>query len=181
MTRWYWVTVLTSGKQHLIVQDLHRRYGPIVRITPNFLSVSDHRATKIIYGRGPNGFARGDQFGSNLFPDDEPPVFFAKSPKVHQVMRKRIAGAYTMTSILEMEPNITELVEEFVDHMRKHAKDGSDVDFCEWVNHLNFDMISSLGYGSAFGFMRTGQDVHGYEEALHVSSTQLSRYGSVKC
>jgi len=63
-----------------------------VRINPNFLSVSDHRATKIIYGRGPNAFAKGNQFGSSLVPDGEPPVFFAKSPMVHQVMRKRICG-----------------------------------------------------------------------------------------
>lgn len=76
--------------KYLIISN---KPGPVVRITPNLLSFSDHRAIKTIYGRGPGAFSKGDQFGDGFLPGGDPPVFFAKESAVHSRVRKRVAHA----------------------------------------------------------------------------------------
>lgn len=39
-----------TGRIHLTHADLHRKYGPLVRIGPNVVSVGDPKAIPIIYG-----------------------------------------------------------------------------------------------------------------------------------
>jgi hypothetical protein len=40
------------GDRHIFIDGLHRKYGPIVRIGPNYVSISDPAAVKEIYGVG---------------------------------------------------------------------------------------------------------------------------------
>lgn len=45
------------GKRYLIVDETHKKYGPIVRVQPNHISVNDDEAIQTIYGHG-NGFLK---------------------------------------------------------------------------------------------------------------------------
>lgn len=44
-------------KRFIAVDDAHRRYGPVVRIAPNHVSIVDPDAVNMIYGHG-NGFTK---------------------------------------------------------------------------------------------------------------------------
>jgi hypothetical protein len=45
-----WRLVLVSGKQSsLTLRELHNRYGPVVRIGPNVLSLADPKWIRIVY------------------------------------------------------------------------------------------------------------------------------------
>jgi benzoate 4-monooxygenase len=46
-----------QGKRYLMVDQAHKRYGKLVRIQPNHVSVADDKAIPIIYGHG-NGFLK---------------------------------------------------------------------------------------------------------------------------
>lgn len=78
-----------------------------------------------------------------------------------------------MTSVMQMKPSVTALVNEFLEHIDGFAERGEEFDLVEWMNHLTFDLISDLGYGKKFGFMATGGDVNGYQESLHVNDTPI--------
>ena len=45
------------GRRYLAVDNLHKRYGKIVRIQPHHVSIADMDAIQIIYGHG-NGFLK---------------------------------------------------------------------------------------------------------------------------
>jgi benzoate 4-monooxygenase len=45
------------GKRYLAVDQAHKRYGKLVRIQPNHVSVADDSAIPVIYGHG-NGFLK---------------------------------------------------------------------------------------------------------------------------
>jgi hypothetical protein len=40
------------GQRYRAVDDAHKKYGPVVRIQPNHVSINDPRAIPIIYGHG---------------------------------------------------------------------------------------------------------------------------------
>ena len=48
-TRLWYAMSAYSRKSHEIHVDLHKKYGPIVRIAPNEYSIDDLEASKIIY------------------------------------------------------------------------------------------------------------------------------------
>lgn len=45
------------GKRYLLVDEAHKKYGTVMRIQPNHISVNDDAAIPIIYGHG-NGFLK---------------------------------------------------------------------------------------------------------------------------
>ena len=45
------------GRRYLAVDNAHKKYGPLVRIQPDHVSVADPEAIPIIYGPG-NGFLK---------------------------------------------------------------------------------------------------------------------------
>ena len=45
------------GKRYFAVDEAHKKYGPLVRLQPNHVSVADPDAIPIIYGHG-NGFLK---------------------------------------------------------------------------------------------------------------------------
>ena len=46
-----------QGYRSIVVHNLHTRYGKIVRLAPNHISVADESAIQAIYGHG-NGFLK---------------------------------------------------------------------------------------------------------------------------
>lgn len=45
------------GKRFFIVDQVHKKYGPMVRVQPNHVSINDDLAIPMIYGHG-NGFLK---------------------------------------------------------------------------------------------------------------------------
>ena len=45
------------GRRYLSVDDAHRKYGKLVRIQPDHVSIADASAIPIVYGHG-NGFSK---------------------------------------------------------------------------------------------------------------------------
>lgn len=49
--------VVRRGVRYEVVDELHKKLGPVVRIQPNHVSVADDDAIQVIYGHG-NGFLK---------------------------------------------------------------------------------------------------------------------------
>jgi hypothetical protein len=57
-TRWWYFIEIYKGSFELTNIELHRKYGPIVRIAPHEYSIDDVEAAKSIYGLGSNNFPK---------------------------------------------------------------------------------------------------------------------------
>lgn len=51
------LSVVRRGARYGIVDQAHKKLGPIIRIQPNHVSVADDEAIPVIYGHG-NGFLK---------------------------------------------------------------------------------------------------------------------------
>lgn len=51
-TRLWHLKKIFEGKFELVNIELHRKYGPIVRIAPNVYSIDDADCAKVLYGHG---------------------------------------------------------------------------------------------------------------------------------
>ena len=93
----YW-----RGTWHDDILEAHHKYGRVVRIAPNELSIVDEQVSKHLYGHGHNA-VKISWYNTWEIPDAAPGVFATQDKKLHAFLRKRLSGAYSITSIVKLE------------------------------------------------------------------------------
>jgi hypothetical protein len=146
------------GKWHDEILQIHKRYGRVVRIAPNEVSIVDEWAMKNLYGHGHNA-PKTDWYSVWDPPRTAPQLFSALDKKVHGFLRKRVSGAYSMSAILKYESYIQNCLDLLLQKLTYHANQGP-VDMSDWTNAFAFDVVGELGYGAELGMLRTESDVN---------------------
>jgi Cytochrome P450 len=78
----------------------------------------------------------------------------------HAAERRLIANAYSLSSLLELERFVDDMIEEFAVRLRMFANSPTPINMGFWMQAFAFDVVGELAFGQAFGFLATGQDVH---------------------
>ncbi|KAJ5975645.1 hypothetical protein N7481_009352 [Penicillium waksmanii] len=167
---WASVTRLWIAKQnlaeteYLTFHELSKTYGPVVRITPTLLLVSDHSKLPEVYQRNVD---KTGHYITGSFGENES-LFNMRSHKTHAVFRKYVAGPYSFTNIKSMEPMIDARIREWSDKLNgTFVKSGEAFDFAWWAVYMAYDIISEIGFGAPFGFIEKGEDVGGLIQGFH--------------
>lgn len=171
---WFFVKVRT-GSFHLLNVDLHRRYGPIVRVAPGHYSISS--LDKTVYGIG-SKFAKGDWYQGWKHPSpDRWTMFPDQDIKRHAETRKRFQGLYSMSSLLSYESYVDECTDIFLDKFTHFAGTGQTIDLAHWFQCYAFDVMGEITYSERFGFLDAGEDIQGTIRALDKSMVYSTLVG----
>ncbi|KAI8648343.1 hypothetical protein NCS56_01518600 [Fusarium sp. Ph1] len=137
---------------------LHQNYGPIVRVAPNELSISDPTALKVIYAVN-SGFSKTDfylPFAAHLSQNED---FFTQQDEKHHAPRCRVVNnLYSLSSILESEQYIDTYTVTFMSRL-----DEFDSSCRPWTWDYGFRCMPLM---SSFGFMENRHDYGRYIESL---------------
>ncbi|OJZ82424.1 hypothetical protein ASPFODRAFT_211126 [Aspergillus luchuensis CBS 106.47] len=146
------------------VYDLTKKYGPVVRITPTLLLVSDPKKLPDIYHRNAD---KTGHYITGSFGETES-LFNMRSHKTHAAFRKHIAGPYSFSNVKRMEPLLDAHIEHWLQKIdERFARTGAVFDFSWWAVYMAYDIISEVGFGAPFGFVEQGQDVGGLVQGFH--------------
>ncbi|KAG9671142.1 flavonoid 3',5'-hydroxylase, partial [Aureobasidium melanogenum] len=150
--------------EHLVCLELHKKYGPIIRVTPTLLLVSDATKLPEIYHRYAD---KSKHYITGSFGNVES-LFNMQDSKMHARFRKVAAGSYSFSNIKKMEPLIDLRINDWINELRtRFAKTGEKLDFAPWAVYMAYDVISEVGFGAPFGFIKSGSDVAGLIKGLH--------------
>lgn len=83
---------------------------------------------------------------------------------MHTIRRKRVAGAYSMSSVLRYESNIQQCLNLLVNKLENHAWQGATINLSEWRSAFAYDVIGCLAYGAPVGPVGEWVGSHGCEE-----------------
>ncbi|THH21149.1 hypothetical protein EW146_g362 [Bondarzewia mesenterica] len=163
-----------NGHRSEVVHDLHKKYGPIVRLAPNHVSISDPAALQIVYAHG-NGSLKSNFY--DAFVSIQRGLFNTRDRAAHARKRKIVSHIFSQKSVLEFEPNVREYVKMLLQQWDRlsdmAAKDmeGEEgeggwkgrggrlwLDCLPWYNYLAFDIIGDLAFGNPFGMLRSAKD-----------------------
>lgn len=156
---WYYF----SGQWHDVILDLHNKYGRVVRIAPNELSIVDEKTARLLYGHGTRS-EKTDWYATWDIPNTAPGLFATRHRKEHAFLRRRVSAAFSMTSILKFETYIQGAFDLLFEKMRKYS--GQIVDMSEWTNAVAYDIVGELAYGEQLGHLQTETDVMGVRQAI---------------
>ncbi|KAA1466944.1 cytochrome P450 [Dentipellis sp. KUC8613] len=144
-----------TGRRHVILDDLHRRYGRIVRIGPNMLSVNSasatafydvsHRMTKSdVYNRP--GRARGVT------------LFFKQGMAEHAKRKKLWANAFTSAAVTHYFSVLDRKSQELVDYIEQRKDASGVLDIVTCISRWSSDYMGEMLFGccSTMKFMKNG-------------------------
>ncbi|KIK71442.1 hypothetical protein GYMLUDRAFT_149556 [Collybiopsis luxurians FD-317 M1] len=166
-----------NGHRSEAVHALHERYGRIVRIAPNHVSIASPDALQTIYAHG-NGALKSNFY--DAFVSIQRGLFNTRDRVEHTRKRKLVSHIFAQKSVLEFEPHIRLYVGQLLgqwsrlfDLALKGDKgdegqgqgggwSGHDgrlwMDMLPWCNYLAFDIIGDLAFGAPFGMIKAAKD-----------------------
>ncbi|KAI0883156.1 cytochrome P450 [Annulohypoxylon maeteangense] len=152
---WAW----TTGRYPHILDAAHRKYGDVVRISPNELSFGTIQAHRDIYStpsKTKKPFPKCGIFYNN---GDESNIFYELDPAEHARMRKTLAPGFTGVAMKTHEHIIHQYVDMFVHKVGEicSMRRGAGVDVVEAVPWLAFDVMGELTFGESFNAVASGQ------------------------
>ncbi|KAI0141742.1 cytochrome P450 [Xylariaceae sp. FL1272] len=138
------------------VQDLHRKYGPVVRIGANHLALDGsvgwpaltHRTGKQEFGKQP-GFYFGQRDLSILGAEND----------MHRRQRRQLSHAFSDSALNEQGDLILKYVDLLVQQLGMRAQRGEKVNITDWMNFTTFDIIGDLAVSTPFKCLEAG-DYH---------------------
>ncbi|KAI7543290.1 cytochrome P450 oxidoreductase [Hortaea werneckii] len=147
------------GDECTRITELHDRYGPVVRIGPNEVSISDGAALAPVYSEK-GGFLK-DPCYSNFDIEGHSTIFSALDPAHRAVRSKAVVPMFSMGNVRagseKIEACITKMLRRFKDEIAESKKARKDGGAASPVNVLNLgrslalDAVSSYLFGKTFG------------------------------
>ncbi|KAJ5921026.1 Cytochrome P450 E-class group I [Penicillium verhagenii] len=169
VSRAWIVCSVASGDPHGTQRLLHAQYGPIVRIAPNELAISDPEAIKVIYGVN-SGFVKSDFYLSFRAP-------YIMDHKIHAMRRRIVNSTYTMPVILQSEKYIDTCTNMLLRQFGQFADERKSLDLFEWMRMYAYDVIGELYFSKMFGLMEAQGDNLGVMKATDTLIPAMSLSG----
>ncbi|KAH8755726.1 cytochrome P450 [Diaporthe sp. PMI_573] len=153
-----------SGRAHEIQIDLHKRYGKLVRLGPNCISVGNPLAIPQIYGTGAN-FPKSD-FYKVMQPMAQGRViqgiFNTQDASLHSALRRPIANIYSMSNLVEFEPYVDSTIRVLIRQLEEARPDPDQgVDLGKWLQWFALDVMGEITFSRRLGFLDEARDVDG--------------------
>jgi hypothetical protein len=159
----YRLWLVRTGSAHEHHLRLHRRYGPLVRIGPNNVSVGSPAAIPILYNtrtRYPKS-AFYPVMGNVAHGKVVPTIFSTRDEAVHETMKRPIAQVYAMTNLKTYEPLVESTESYFFRKLERLADERGAFDLGTWLHWFATDVIMEITFGRRFGFLEREEEVAG--------------------
>ncbi len=185
--------ILTS-RAHEVHIALHEKHGSLVRFGPNMVSVQDPAEIGHIYGFGGkflkarkiknnhkedpssplNGLANA-RFQSDFYRvllfytrgKPVPTIFATQDENLHRMLRKPIAGIYSMSNVVTFEPYVNSTMRVFFARLDTlFVQTGAVCDLGVWLQMFAFDFMGEITFSRRLGFLEKAEDVDGIMESI---------------
>jgi cytochrome P450 len=150
---------ILAGRRMFYIDDLHRKYGGVVRITPTEVAIADMAGVTQIHKIG-SGFLKSS-FYDLLVPafSDTPGLFAMRDPQAHGSRRKFFARPFSNTNMKNHWGNqIKQKAELAIQKIREEASDARNgADILKWWTLMATDVIAHISFGESFHMIETGK------------------------
>jgi len=137
-------------------QELHRVYGPILRVAPDEVTFAHPDAWTDIFQPRPHHFLKDPVWWKSQ-PGQAQSLISAIDPATHARIRKALAPGFTTHALKAQEPILQQYVNLLIDKLIEHTKERSALDIAPWFNFVTFDIFGDLGFGESFDCLQNSR------------------------
>ncbi|KAH7381519.1 cytochrome P450 [Pyrenochaeta sp. MPI-SDFR-AT-0127] len=152
MTMWYefYYDVIKHGQFYKKIEEMHKTYGPIVRINPYELHVRDPDWYNELYAAGGR---RRDKSGWFVGRSGGQSIFGTIGHDLHRLRRSALNPYFSKSSIAAIEPLIQDKVNRLGAALSDHINTTTPVEMQTAFMALTLDVISHYAFGDSFGLL----------------------------
>ncbi|KUI58293.1 Pisatin demethylase [Cytospora mali] len=150
LQRMSWVK---TKKAHLILQDVHEKYGEVVRIGPKTISFSNPEAitTSKFYVTLQPYTPKGGSLHA---------IFNTPDENIHKQLKSPIANFFTPNNVLLYESHVDDVLTVLQEKLdSKYIGHDQIFELSSWMQFFAFDVMGTLTFSKRYGFLDTGKDV----------------------
>lgn len=174
--------VVRQRNSHDVYLAMHKKYGDLVRIGPNCISICKPEMIPTIYGIG-KGYVKSDfyEVWQNMVNGKRvASLVFTTDEALHAMMKKPIASAYSLSTLKEFEPLIDSTTAVFLSRLDELFAETEEVcDLSKWIGWYAFDVIGELTLSKRLGFLERVEDVEGIGASVAANFDRCSALGQM--
>ncbi|OIW26674.1 cytochrome P450 [Coniochaeta ligniaria NRRL 30616] len=133
------------GQRTVVLDKLHAKYGPVVRVAPDEVSFNDEEALREIYGIK-SGCGKSDFYDMFVY-YDERNTFTSPTKTEHSSRKRLVADNYTKSYV--MQPSVAEMIKGHVAALMTVIQQNPSVDVYQYLHYYAMDVITNHVYGAA--------------------------------
>ncbi|PNP51205.1 hypothetical protein THARTR1_08109 [Trichoderma harzianum] len=162
---WFFHRVLYGSKLNWDTLRLHQKYGKVVRLGPNHVSISDDADVQSVYGGHP-AFPKSKWYDAFLPPNGANNLFTDRNNERHAQLRRQYSNMYSMTTaVVSYDHFINECVDAYSQRMREMGDKQFDLTW--WSYCYAADTVSKVLFSKRFGYMDNGEDIGGHSKWVY--------------
>ncbi|KAI1471370.1 putative cytochrome P450 [Daldinia caldariorum] len=146
---------VVTGQRPQWVHSLHEKYGPVVRITPNEVSIQDVNAVLRMYQI--KGEFLKSHFYKDLIPDVQS-VFSTTDVNYHRHQRRLLASEMSESGLAHHMDTVETKVRMAIENMAEEMEQRGATDVYRWSLYMATDVIGELSFGSSFRMLETKEE-----------------------
>ncbi|CZR67799.1 related to cytochrome P450 CYP3/CYP5/CYP6/CYP9 subfamilies [Phialocephala subalpina] len=133
---------------YLQVEKLHRKYGPVVRISPDEIHLADPENYEKLHYVGSKAPSKApyfyDAFGLKIA------AFGTTSNELHRIRRAAISPAFSRKAVLQLEDIVQEKTAKLINRIKDLLDEGKPVDLHHGFRALSVDIITDYSFDNDY-------------------------------
>ncbi|KAJ9616826.1 hypothetical protein H2200_000545 [Cladophialophora chaetospira] len=174
LSRWYefYYEVVLKGQYSKRIDELHEKYGPIIRVAPDEVHIKDSSFFDELYVKTPrpdkHEWAAG-RFGNHGS------VITTADSALHRRRRAALNPFFSKRSILEFQPVIREKVELFSRKVSEYKDKDAPMVLSDAFPAFAGDIITEYSFGICYDHL----DSPDFSESFHAAFMAVGEFGHV--
>lgn len=173
LTFWYefYYDVVRSGRYTWRIAEMHKKYGPVVRINPYELHVNSPDFYDTLYASAASGRRTEKwEWSAKMFGTTKAAVG-TTSHELHRVRRAALNPFFSRRSVTRLEPVIRANIDKLRARLEGFANTDEPVNVTDAFTALSADVIGGFAFGRSYGFL----DAKDFNPGWHKLMLDLSR------
>ncbi|KAM5433665.1 hypothetical protein McanMca71_003350 [Microsporum canis] len=164
VTRWYefYWECIKQGRYTFKIEELHRRYGPVVRISPREVHIDDPAFWDVLYT---SNRLDKDAWYYRPFEDNYATVGTV-SWRLHRVRRGSMAKFFSKANISALEPQVMAVVRRLCGRIEEHRISNKVVDISNAYRCFATDVITNYAAPQTIDFVSIPDFAAAYNRVL---------------
>lgn len=159
ISKWWYFLSARLRIRNNIAWPLHRKYGNVVRVQPNGLSLSDPRAIDVVFGTKPKWQKTEFYDAFNPHIEGATEIFSLRDEQKHVELRRNVGHLWTVAAMTEYEPRFDRIVELLRQRLDIAAQTGQSIVMERLVGQYSLDVLGEIFYGKEGGFGGLQHDI----------------------
>jgi cytochrome P450 len=151
--QYYYNIFCKTSSFYLQIEKLHHQYGPVVRISPHEVHLSDPAHHQTIHRVGTK-YTKDPAYYQTSFVSSMS-MFTTQDNALHRARRSALAPLFTRARVLELEPIVQSKVSKLCKRVQEQLASSQPVDLYHAVRCISLDTITEYAFDNCRNLLDT--------------------------